>query len=242
VQSSGVSDGTLLRPDGDPYAAIAPAWHTVVVLLVMLGFSAAGARTADMAGSGGYKRMTGYAIALAVEWSVVAFIWYAARRRGVSMRGLVGGRWQRPRDFFRDAGIGIAFVLVCGVGVVNALGHLLKVVEPPGLKNLFPHGAAQIVVYLLLSLTAGFCEEVIFRGYLCRQFGALTRSAAGGIVFQGIVFGAAHGYQGWKLMLVISVYGCLFGLLVHWRKSLRPGMIAHALQDAVGGLANARFS
>lgn len=88
----------------------------------------------------------------------------------------------------------------------------------------------------MLTLTAGFCEEVIFRGYLQRQFGALTRSVAGGIVLQGIAFGASHGYQGWKFMLLISVYGTTFGLLAWWRSSLRPGMIAHFVQDAVGGI------
>jgi len=38
------------------------------------------------------------------------------------------------------------------------------------------------------------------------------------------------------MMLTICVYGCLFGLLARWRGSLRPGMMAHFLQDGVGGL------
>jgi membrane protease YdiL (CAAX protease family) len=38
------------------------------------------------------------------------------------------------------------------------------------------------------------------------------------------------------MIIIISVYGVLFGLLAAWRKSLRPGMIAHFLQDGVGGL------
>ena len=33
-------------------------------------------------------------------------------------------------------------------------------------------------------------------------------------------------------MLILGVYGCLFGLLAHRTRSLRPGTIAHALQDA----------
>jgi hypothetical protein len=38
------------------------------------------------------------------------------------------------------------------------------------------------------------------------------------------------------MMLVIAVYGCLFGLLALWRRSLRPGMMTHALQDGLAGL------
>ena len=33
-----------------------------------------------------------------------------------------------------------------------------------------------------------------------------------------------------------AIYGALFTLLALWRKSLRPGMIAHAWTDIVGGL------
>ena len=56
------------------------------------------------------------------------------------------------------------------------------------------------------------------------------------IIAQGVLFGAAHGYQGTKLMFTIGVYGALFGILAAWRKSLRPGMMAHFLQDFISGL------
>jgi membrane protease YdiL (CAAX protease family) len=35
---------------------------------------------------------------------------------------------------------------------------------------------------------------------------------------------------------MISVYGFLFGAMVHWRRSLLPGMAAHFLQDGALGL------
>lgn len=60
-------------------------------------------------------------------------------------------------------------------------------------------------------------------------------------MLQGIVFGAAHGYQDEKYMLMIAAYGALFGLLAHWRRSLRPGMLAHCLQDGIGGLLARHF-
>ena len=62
------------------------------------------------------------------------------------------------------------------------------------------------------------------------------RSAAAGVIIQGIIFGAAHGYQGPKYMAIIAVYGCLFGVMAYWRRSLLPGMIAHFLQDGILGL------
>jgi membrane protease YdiL (CAAX protease family) len=55
------------------------------------------------------------------------------------------------------------------------------------------------------------------------------------ILLQGAVFGLAHGYYE-KVMVLIMVQGWLLGLLAYWRKSLRPGILAHGLQDAIGGI------
>jgi membrane protease YdiL (CAAX protease family) len=52
-----------------------------------------------------------------------------------------------------------------------------------------------------------------------------------------LVFGAAHLYQGGKAVIVISVYGAMFGILAAMRKSLRPGIMQHTAQDAMSGIA-----
>ncbi len=91
------------------------------------------------------------------------------------------------------------------------------------------------MVWLGLAATGGFCEELVFRGYLTRQFSAWTGSRVFAVVLQGMAFGLAHGFYH-KIMFVVMVQGWLLGLLAYWRKSLRPGMLAHGLQDALGGL------
>jgi uncharacterized protein len=216
--------------------AVAPAWHTVVVIAVLFGISLFGALKGNMPGVAAHSRVPGYCVVMLFEWALVAFIAYALKRRGMRMSELVAGRWEGAAQIRRDIGIAVAFVLVCGVGLLAGLGYLLKAAPNAAIRNLFPRGPLEITFYLMLTATAGFCEEVIFRGYLQRQFSALTKSVVGGIVLQGIVFGASHGYQGWKFMVMISVYGITFGLLAVWRRSLRPGIIAHFLQDSIGGL------
>lgn len=225
--------GTLTGP---PYRGVAPAWHTVIILLVLLGFSLLGALVGSRSPAAGSRAHTlQYPVTMAFEWAIVGFIWYGVRRRSVRMADLVGGRWAGVTDVLRDIGIAIGFLIVAGI-ILQILAHLLRAAPNHALKNLLPTGRREMILWVFLSLTAGFCEEIIFRGYLQRQFAALTHSAAGGIVLQGIAFGAGHGYQGWKLMLVIAVYGTLFGLLAQWRHSTRPGMITHSLQDTLGGL------
>jgi CAAX protease family protein len=224
----------------DPtHRAVAPAWHTAIVLFVMLGLSLAGALKGNLPGIGAHGRASGYILVMVLEWLIVAFIWYGVSRRGILMRDLVGGSWARPVAVLRDLAIAIGFLIISGL-ILNGLGYLLKAAPNEAIRNLFPHGPTEVIFYLMLTLTAGFCEELIFRGYLQRQFTALTQAAAGGIVLQGIVFGASHGYQGWRFILLITVFGTMFGLLAHWRGSLRPGMIGHFLQDGIGGLLASR--
>ena len=216
-------------------SSIAPAWHTVVVLVVMLGLSFFGANTDLPAISRAHGRAPSYLIVIAFEWVVVAFIWWGMSRRGVRMSDLVGGNWARPVHLVRDLGIAVAFILIFGGGVLQGLTYLLKAAPPQTMRAMMPQTRAELIVWVFMSLTAGFCEEVIFRGYLQRQFSVFTHSLAGGIVLQAIAFGLGHGYQGWKFMSIIAVYGACFGLLAQWRRSLRPGMLGHALQDTAGG-------
>jgi membrane protease YdiL (CAAX protease family) len=74
-----------------------------------------------------------------------------------------------------------------------------------------------------------------FRGYLQRQFQALGGGVVVAVLGQGVVFGVAHAYQGWKNTVVISVLGILFGALAAWRRNLRANMVVHAWADIWGG-------
>lgn len=88
---------------------------------------------------------------------------------------------------------------------------------------------------MVLSLSAGICEESLYRGYFQRQFMALTKSVPAGILLSAAAFGGAHAYQGFRPAFQIGLLGAMAGVLAHWRKSVRPGMIAHTLQDVLGG-------
>ena len=56
------------------------------------------------------------------------------------------------------------------------------------------------------------------------------------IALSAVVFGAGHIYQGYRGAILIACYGAMFGILAHWRNSVRPGMLAHAWQDTMSGL------
>jgi hypothetical protein len=101
---------------------------------------------------------------------------------------------------------------------------------------MLPHGGVELAFWIALSVSAGICEETIFRGYLQRQFMALTKNAPAGIILSSATFGAAHAYQGFRMVVLIALYGAMFGTLAYWRGSVRPGMIAHSWQDSLNGV------
>jgi len=99
-----------------------------------------------------------------------------------------------------------------------------------------PRRPTEIALWILLSLSAGFVEELVFRGYFQRQFEAWTGSRSLALLLQSLLFGVSHGYQGLMACARIAVYGMIFGVVALWRKSLRPGMMAHAMTDIIVGL------
>lgn len=219
---------------------VAPLWHLLCVFLLLAAWVALSLHPQHHLFGALPPRFTGYLLVIFVEWFIFAFIWFGLRLEGVPFSTLFGEMSTKIPKILRDLGIALVFLVVANI-VLSLLGYLLRVAKiSEGVKQLLPHTAPEIAVYLFVALTAGICEETIFRGYLQRQFTAITKSAAAGALIQGIVFGLAHAYQGWKMILIIAVYGCIFGALVLWRRSLRPGIIAHFLQDSVSGIFLAR--
>jgi membrane protease YdiL (CAAX protease family) len=86
-----------------------------------------------------------------------------------------------------------------------------------------------------VSLSAGFCEEFIFRGYLIWVFQSLL-DLWGAAALSLVVFALAHAYQGVKGILSTGIVGSLLTLVVLIFGSLLPAIALHALIDIGSGL------
>jgi hypothetical protein len=104
------------------------------------------------------------------------------------------------------------------------------------IQTLLPRSAMEIFLWIAVSISAGICEELVFRGYLQRQFEAFTHSRWIALILQAALFGISHGYQGVEACMKIVAFGGLFGLIALYRGSLRPGMMAHAWTDIMSGI------
>jgi uncharacterized protein len=224
----------VAQPAPSPLKSIAPLWHTALFLLVLGGIAAWGAHRHGLPAFGA-SRATGYVITMAWEWLLFALAAWGIRLGGGSIQSVVGGSWPTAKQFLNDLAIGILFLVGSNI-VLAGLQAILRPGPNADIGRMLPRSAMEIALWILLSLSAGICEEFTFRGYLQKQLGGWMRNATAAVVIQGIIFGAAHAYQGPKLMLTIVVLGSLIGWLAQWRKSTRPGMISHFLQDAIGGV------
>jgi len=247
-----VSEPIVAPPAPDKLALIAPWWHTLLITALILGNSFLGSSKIQGVGSGAHgSRILLYGGTFITQLILIVIIWFGIRSRGVRMRDLIGGRWETVEAFLLDVGIALGFWFVAVLllaGLRIALGtidlhNMQKSVDDTIriLGPLAPHTYLEAGFFVLLSVSAGLFEEIIFRGYLQRQFGAIGRNAVVGIVISAAIFGLGHAYQGPRMMIVIGVFGSFFGILAHFRKSLRPGMMAHALQDSIGGIVLFRF-
>lgn len=215
--------------------AVAPAWHTIGFLLLM--FSAATLQAFHLVPFRVHTRMQFYLFTIVFEILMVVYVWlFGLRARGKTLQDLVGGKWDSAAAVLLDIGISLLFGIIV-LFVLGALRYILG--ENPAairaIKTLSPHSGFELLMWVLLSTTAGFCEELLFRGYLQRQLLALTTRIEIAVALQAVVFGAGHLYEGWKGALSIVVYGAMFGCLAVLRKSLRPGMLQHAGYDSFVG-------
>lgn len=240
---------------------MAPAWHTAVLIAGIAALSILGAlRPAAVTDSS--KRLTTYAATAGMELVMLGWVALGLRLKRIPFRALLGEVPSDLRSVARDIGIALVFwigsLLILATlgalwtGIEAAVTHqgaairAGKPIEPSAsekqtlrtLEELAPSNAKEIASWVLLCLLAGFVEELVFRGYLQGQFTAWAQGRASvGVVFSALLFGAAHGYQGARNMVLLAAFGVLFSLLVLFRRSLRPCIFAHSWHDLVAGLA-----
>lgn len=233
----GENPASQLAMPTDRVTPVAAVWHTLLLVALLLGFAALQGQPGLVKGGQLPSRIILYLSTVAYEFLLLGYVWlFGLRRYQVSLAAIIGGKWLHWRDFWRDVGIALLFWIVVGAMLV-VLSLSLHFSGMEAAKFLLPQTSVELTVFLVLVCSAGFCEEVIFRGYLQRQFTAWTGNVPTGIALQAVIFGSAHLYQGGKAVLVLSIYGGMFGILASLRKSLRPGIMQHTAQDALSGIA-----
>jgi len=221
---------------------VAPRWHTVLLIALFLGLTLSGAlfQRQARAQPGSLPQHPNvvplYLSLIAMEWGLFFFVWKGGlRRSGTTLRELIGGRWRGPKDVAVDAGLALGLWTVWTIAE-KGWDHWFGPAHAASIQTFLPRRGLEILLWVGVSVSAGICEELVFRGYFQKQFEVFTRSIWIALLLQAALFGISHGYQGVEACVKISIFGALYGLLAIWRGSLRPGMIAHSGSDILSGI------
>ncbi len=149
-------------------------------------------------------------------WAVVA-LWWWVHRKQAGFRNLF---LAKSNAIVPDIGIGV----ILGILWVAAFG-LLDIVSWQAMLEVDSAKLFSIPA----SLSAGFGEEFLCRGFL---FWLLAAAGAGKglrLVLASIVFGLMHYFWGPEAMIGTTILGFTFGLITLWRGNVWPAVVAHVL-------------
>ena len=213
---------------------LASLLHTIILIFILIALSILGASLHNNSGAVSPK-IPMYVSLLIGEWALLFYVWRGLKKRGISITSIIF-RSTDHKIFLKDIYIALVFWIVANI-ILTIIQLLLGMpLISEDVKFLLPQSILEIIIFIFVAVSAGFCEEIVYRGYLQKQFQVLSKNKWAGIIIQAFIFGISHGYQGYKNMLVIFIYGILFGILAYFAGSLKPGIISHAWEDIFSGI------
>lgn len=175
-----------------------------------------------------------FAPGILAEWLFVLGVWFLLKHRNQNFASL--GTWR--------IGNWAAWALAISLASLSTASNLrfLPRMHVPISAAFMPHGF-HLAASLALGVTAGFCEELLFRGFLMTEFGGAGYGKFAQVFFPGLGFAIAHlGYSRYGLVAAIgiivptAVLGMLWGVAyLLGKRSLVPCMVAHFINDSTAG-------
>jgi len=223
------------EPEQPALKFVGPLWYTVVLIIVLDGLgilASLGEYTLRELGQSppvSPDPVSIYIILIVSEWLTVGWVWLGVRRQGLTVPDILGGRLQKSKEIGINVLLGLGFWFFW-LGVWN-IEYRLFGSTGASLPVPLPHGPTQVLLSIGLGLSAGICEEIVFRGYLQQQFQAMSGGATSAVMLQAIVFGVAHGDASVKVLGMHVLFGLLAGCIVRWRGSLWPAVTLHIWTD-----------
>ncbi len=188
-------------------------------------------------------RLALYGSTIAFQWFAVAVVAWRAWARGLTAEDLGLLMHGRERIFF---------AAIVGAATFGALQwfNLRRMGRSTGkarhfmqrlAERILPQSRAELLPYLALAVTAGLCEEFLYRGF---AMAALTRAGLpvwSVVLLSSVLFSLAHLYQGRGGLVSTLVIGTVFGTARIAYDGLAAVAVWHTAVDAVAGVAGPRY-
>src|SRR5712664_2976012 len=189
------------------------------------------------------ERLVLYASTIAFQWVAVAVVAWRAKAHGFTASQL-GLTIQDRSRILVSAGLGALIIAALqwlnlrrvGKLPVEARGSLQAVAE-----RILPQSTVELLPYLALAITAGLCEEFLYRGFAMAVLAHVGLQAWAVVLLSSIFFGLAHSYQGRGGIVMTLLIGLILGTSRIAYDSLVPAIFWHSAVDVVAGTAGPRY-
>jgi membrane protease YdiL (CAAX protease family) len=98
-----------------------------------------------------------------------------------------------------------------------------------------PRTPREFAAFYLVCVTAGFVEELTYRGLLFTLLAALVGGWVPAALCASALFGIVHLFQGWKSAGIAALMGLREHIVVGLTGTLFIAIVMHALHDAIAG-------
>ena len=193
------------------------------------------------AGTDPREKLRYYQRTLGFEWIVAALAVWALGPKLFVFPAALPGISSSHAVVYRVAGYALALLLVLLV-----LYPHIQAMRKPDVKEkvrqalqrlqfMLPATGQESRWFVALSVTAGICEEVLYRGFLIRylgrgpwQFGMM-----GAVMIAALAFGAAHLYQGPQGFVNTAIGGLIFSAVFFLTGNLILPVLFHIAADCL---------
>ena len=189
------------------------------------------------------EKLAIYAVTIPFQWALVGVVAWRSIARGLTLQdlGLGSQGW-----------VGIVVGGLFGAALVGGLQWLnLRRIgrmegEAPELlrklaNRLLPVNLLEFLPYAALAITAGVCEEFVYRGFAIAAISKAGVPLPLVVILSSVLFGLAHAYQGRGGMISTGIFGVLLAIARLGFGSLVPVMMWHAGLDLAAGVAAPKY-
>jgi membrane protease YdiL (CAAX protease family) len=162
-----------------------------------------------------------------INWLLAIFVLQKYRREGKSIRSLIAGDGEIFKFSWKP--VLVLFVVFNGIWVIYILAYEWLAGGWPSYTGFQDWQKAVFIV--LFPISAGFTEELYWRGFLITELEAAGQTSKRAIFYSAAGFSLVHGVFFLDKLLVTFLLGLVAGIYYTRERKLLPLMFTHAFAD-----------